>query len=129
MRMAKANKTDLECALLIMGQLEDLEQGSMPRTGVSKDGPVYADDDEFFEESDGEACVEALRRILKVYTKREHGGSLSRVIFGMDTVMSNDVFDPALDHLAWHPDFVPVIEERKRRAAAEKEVKEKGGAV
>lgn len=97
MRMAKATLQDIECALTIMGQLNDLENAIMPRTGHDDDGPVYpkSDEDAFddaFDETDESHCKTALGRILDVFTKYENGGALSRVIFGMalaETAMRN----------------------------------------
>lgn len=121
MRMAKASQKDLDCALLIMHQLGDLERGDMPRTGHGEEDPIWPETDpewypRGFDQDDDEHCREALKRILAVFCKREHGGSLMRVIGGMHCVMENGVFDPAQEHLAWHPDLLPAIEAREARA-------------
>ena len=121
MKMAKATEKDLECALLILGQLDDMENGLMPRISHGQDGPVYpATDGEWrsFEQTNADDCEEAVKRLMDVFCKRENGGAMNRVIWGMHTLMHNDVCDPNASTLEWHPSLVAAVEARKAAAEA-----------
>lgn len=116
MRMAKATEKDLDCATLVIGMIDDIERGSFPR---KPDGEFDPSDPDYFDPDEGDDCKVFVERLLAVVGKREHGGSLNRVVFGMITAIGNEVFDPDKDHLDWHPDLVPAIEERQRRRKIE----------
>lgn len=116
LRMAKATQKDLDCATLVIGMIDDIERGNFPRKA---DGEFDEADPDYFEPSDAEDCKIFVQRLLAVVGKREHGGCLSRVVFGMITALGNDMFDPEKDYLDWHPDLVPAVLERQRRKQKE----------
>lgn len=116
MRMAKATQRDCDCATLVIGMIGDIESGSFPR---KPDGNFDESDPDCFDPYDGDDCKVFVERLLRVVGKREHGGSLNRVVFGMITTLGNDVFDPAKDYLDWHPDLKSAVAERERRRQIE----------
>lgn len=119
MKMAKASEADLRTAEVLIAMLQSIEGGQFPPIGLDEDGDMVwpeREDADWFDRDDDEACGVALRRILAFLDDRP-GGALQRVVFGMRTLMDNDVCDPASDTLAWHPDLVPAIEARKSEVA------------
>ena len=117
MKMAKATESDINLAMIVIGMIDDIERGDYPRR---TDGQHHEEDPLHFDPESDADCRAFVERLLAMVSPRAAGGALMRVVFGMDTVMRNDVFDPELDHLSWHPDLLPVIEERERRRALEK---------
>ncbi|MFA6971660.1 MAG: hypothetical protein WC208_09705 [Gallionella sp.] len=98
MKMAKANKADLDMAMELSSALESLESHrSMPQA-LQDD----SDDTVEFDADDAEDCKKALTYLLDLMGK----GSLFRVVFGMCVLLDprNRIVDQnstALDH---HPD-------------------------
>lgn len=48
---------------------------------------------------------EPTRERLADELDKAHQGVMGRVVFGMETLIDNNIFDPALSHLAIHPRF------------------------
>lgn len=117
LKMAKATEKDLDCATLVIGMIDDIERRCFPR---KPDGKFDEADPDYFDPDDGDDCKVFVERLLDVVCKREHGGALMRVVFGMITALDNEMFDPDKDYLDWHPDLVPAVLERQRRRAIEK---------
>lgn len=95
MKMAKANRADMDAALDICGALESLAQGCLPNGMTDQD-------DETSERYDyRKHAAEVVEHLLEIASK----GSLFRVCFGMTVVLDprNEVVDPAADTLEIHP--------------------------
>lgn len=115
MKIGKATDKDIKCALVVIGMIDDILHGGFPR---NSDGQFDESDPDYFDLDDGDDCKVFVERLLAVVGKREHGGSLERVVFGMSTAMDNDVFDPDKDVLAWHPDLMAAVEAREAKRKA-----------
>jgi len=117
MRMAKATESDIKLAMIVIAMIDDIYSGNYPR---GADGKHSEEDPVHWSHEEDEDCRVFVERLLEAVSPRENGGALLRVVIGMDTVLRNEVFDPALDHLSWHPDLLSAIEERKRCRAIDK---------
>lgn len=106
LRMGKATEQDLDFALVMAGIIDDVFDSRMgcgsnyPR-GV--DGKYGEDDPSFFDWDNPEHVAAFSDRILHLQGKC----SLTRVIFGMQTLLSpeNAIVDPDVDYLKLHPRF------------------------
>lgn len=110
LRLAKATKEDFAAFDIIFGILDDIDSDRFPR---DVDGQFKTEDEDYFEIEDEAHCRTALRRMIAVMQKNP--GALLRVAFMAHAAMSNDVFDPAKDHLGWHPELQEAVNERQRR--------------
>lgn len=100
LRMAKATKKDMEAALLLCGMLEDVESGPFPRcTHLHKTD----DDPEEFDENDPDHLRQFYDRVMTCVKHPPSG--VSRVIWGFQTIMDNNILDPNVTHLELHPRF------------------------
>ncbi len=99
MKMAKATEKDIEAALLLLGMLEDVDSGKFPR-GTELHGSKD-DDPEDFNENDPDHLRAFHDRIMTCVKLRPSG--ISRVIWGFQTILDNNVLDPNVDHLELHP--------------------------
>jgi hypothetical protein len=100
--MAKASESDLNAALEMCRALDALEDGSLPDEMTEGEDVVFYDAKEH-----AEKVVEHLISIQK-------RASLFRVCFGMTVVLDpkNEMVDPSLDHIEFHPKIVRITEQR-----------------
>lgn len=106
MKMAKANKSDMETALKLCGALEAMDRRCFPNGSEGENDPEY------FDRDDNEHCGQALRNVLSIL----QGGSIGRVIWGMYVMLDpeNKVVDPDADTLEDHPDTVAAMKDSER---------------
>lgn len=93
MTMAKATQADLDAGMDLCNLLDALREGFMP------DGIRLEEGESLF---DHQSSIH-LRALYHRLMELERRGSLFRVVFGMQTIMSNNLLDPSVDHLAVHP--------------------------
>lgn len=110
LRLAKATKEDFATCDILFGMLDDIDSDRFPR---DVDGQFKTEDDDEFEIEDEAHCRTALRRMIAVMQKNP--GALYRLQLMAHAAMSNDVFDPAKDHLDWHPSLQEAVNERQRQ--------------
>jgi len=97
MKMAKASKQDIDAAVELVSVLGDIDKGYYPSTPDAED----PDEPTFFDADDSEH--------LRAFYNRVKGcldaapGGMFRVVWGFSMIMSNDMVDPDLDYLAFHP--------------------------
>lgn len=113
-RQAKATPEDFDTCAVLFGILNDIDSGQYPR---DVDGQFKETDPEYFDIDDEQHCRVVIRRILRLMARRPSG--LNRVHAMAHCADYNEVFDPALDHLAWHPDLMEAVEQRQRRRIVE----------
>lgn len=96
-RMAKAERADMDMAFELANLLEALSEGLYPYVDGAEDDPVW------FESTNHEHLVFLHLRLLAIASK----GSLFRVAGGMDTLLDPDnaIVDPDDDCIALHPRF------------------------
>lgn len=100
MKMARASRKDLDTAFAVLRLIESLEHGYL------LDNPADADCES--QEVDVNHGPDAVR-IVESLLNRTGGGSLGRVIFGMDTVLNSPVTDKHSDTLEVNPDILKLI--------------------
>jgi len=124
MKMAKATEQDMEVALLLRSILEDVAEGHYPR-GV--DGEHKDDDPEDFDENDRDHLRAFYDRVMQCM---DNPAAISRVIWGMHTIIHNDVLDPNVSHLALHPKYNSdeLLKAAKEALAAIHDIKNDFGA-
>lgn len=99
MKMAKATEADIKIALRVLKIIEGAELAIHP---------ARATDDEdteplTFDQDDPEHIRAFYDEIMGSF--RERVSALGRVVWGMSTILDNDILDPAVDHLELHPRF------------------------
>lgn len=103
MKMAKASKQDIDAAIELVSVLGDVDKGYYPSTPDAED----PDEPTFFDADDSEH--------LRAFYDRVKGcldsapGGMFRVIWGFSMIMNNDMVDPDLDYLAFHPRIVEAL--------------------
>lgn len=97
MKMAKATEEDMKAALLLLGILEDVDAGKFPRR-TKLHG--FTDPDDFNEE-DPDHLRAFHDRVMTCVKMRPSG--ISRVIWGFQTILDNNILDPDKDVLELHP--------------------------
>lgn len=105
MKMAKANKADLDMAVDLAAALDTLGHRwcpAMPEGAEDVDQLGQNSGQEPFDRDDDEQCGRALRHLLDVANR----GSLFRVVMGLCVVLDprNQCVDPAADTIEHHPD-------------------------
>jgi hypothetical protein len=58
--------------------------------------------EELSEDCEHVPTLEKLERAVQ----KTHQGVMGRVVFGMETCLDNNIFDPGLPHLSLHPRFL-----------------------
>ena len=118
LRFAKAHADDLEMFQRLVPMLNAIAEGQMlPKA----DGEYDDEDPEWLDVDDPEHCQLAVKRLFSLLD--EGPGAVSRILFAAQWSLTKDVFDPAHDHLAWHPDLAAVVGQRKPQK------KGRGGAM
>ena len=109
LKMAKASDNDLDMAMDLANAIDTFESNFFP-------AKCDSGDDEFFDIDYPEHCQRAMEFLLEINGR----GSLSRVVFGMATILNpaNNLVDPELDHLEPHPAINKAIEQRNELLAA-----------
>ncbi|MFM0351253.1 hypothetical protein [Paraburkholderia sp. RL17-347-BIC-D] len=103
MKMAKASKQDIDAAVELVGVLGDIDKGYHPATPNAED----ADEPTFFDEDDPEHLRVFYDRMKECLDSAL--GGMFRVVWGFSMIMSNDMVDPDLDYLAFHPRIVQAL--------------------
>jgi hypothetical protein len=99
MKIAKATEQDVNAACRLLGMIEDVAGGSLPR-GI--DGEVdEGDDPDPFDRENPEHLRMFHDRIMHCASNPPSG--LARVIWGFATIMDNNILDPDSKHLDLHP--------------------------
>jgi hypothetical protein len=98
MKMAKADKKDMDAALQLSAILQDVGSGYYPS---SLDEEESEADPTFFDEDNREHLRAFYDRVMACV--KSAPGGIFRVIGGFHTVMHNDICDPDLDYLELHP--------------------------
>ncbi|WP_293371456.1 hypothetical protein [Nevskia sp.] len=118
MKMAKARQQDIDAAIAVLGILDAIDGGYYPTDPDAPEAEVPT-----FFDPDDKAQLRHLYDLLTRQIKRSPGGML-RVVMGFATIMSNNIVDPALDHLELHPrlahGLVAAEENRRLRMTLER---------
>jgi hypothetical protein len=113
MKMAKATKEDMDAAMLLLGILEDVDSGRYPRRvdGTEPSEDLHDDDCEpgHFRPDQEDHLRAFYDRVMHCVRVRPSG--ISRVIWGFDTIMFNNILDPDKKTLELHPRFKDVSAE------------------
>lgn len=72
-------------------------------------------DPDYFDETDEEHLKAFYDRVMACVNASH--GCWNRVIFGFQTVVDNDVFDPNAHTLQWHPTLVDAVNQRNANKA------------
>jgi|GEM_PF-4048737 len=105
MKMAKANKADLDMAVDLAAALDALGHRWFPVMPEAIEDPEQVGENsgqEQFDRDDDELCGRALRHLLDIADR----GSLFRVVMGLCVVLDprNKCVDPAADTIEHHPE-------------------------
>lgn len=111
MRQAKPSEADLSDFETLYQYLSAIMSDEFPR--VKEDEDEEAIESSFFDFSEPEDCQKALFPIMDLL--RRNPVMLPRILGTISAVFSNDVFDPAKDHLDWHPELKAAVAEREMR--------------
>jgi hypothetical protein len=103
MKMAKASKQDIDAAVELASVLGDIDKGYYPATPNAED----ADEPTFFDADDPEHLRAFYNRVKGCLDSAP--GGMFRVVWDFSMVMSNDMVDPDLDYLAFHPRIVEAL--------------------
>ncbi len=125
MKMAKATEEDMKAALLLLGILDDVESGKFPRrTGIENN---YTDPHDF-NEYDPDDLRAFYDRVMTCLKMRPSG--ISRVIWGFQTILDNNVLDPDQTSLQLHPrlNSDDLLKAAKEALAAIHDIKKAFGA-
>lgn len=98
MTMAKATQEEAAAACDVAQMIENLHKGYFPTTADTVDT-----DPAFFDEDNPEHLRTLYDRLMA--TTKDHPGGLFRVAFGYGVILSNDLLDPSVDHLALNPKY------------------------
>lgn len=98
MKMARADKKDMDAALQLSAILQDVERGYYPSNPDNEDSET---DPTFFDEDKKEHLRVFHDRVMACL--KSAPGGIFRVIGGFHTIMHNDICDPDLDYLELHP--------------------------
>lgn len=95
MKMAKADKDDLNTAMDLAKMIESLSDRHFPTL-------TLGDSEEHFNEDNDSQCGKALRELLKIAER----GSLFRVVLGAAVMLDprNKLVDPDADTIEHHPE-------------------------
>ena len=106
MKMAKASTADMEMAMRLCSALEAIDRRFFP------EGAEGENDKADFDCDDDAHCGQVLRHVLEIL----QGGSIARVIWGMDVMLdpANKVVDPDADTLEYHPKTVAAFLDSER---------------
>jgi hypothetical protein len=109
-RIAKASPEEVDALLNLMRVLNSVEDDKFPckPDGTWECGEEY----EWFDDEDFDCLKRFHQRVTACFAK--HPGGITRAVAGFHLAMTNDVFNPNVDHYAWHPDLVEVISKRWR---------------
>lgn len=106
-RQARATKADLDAAMILLGIIDDVDDGNFPR---NCEGKFDGGEPEYFEEDD-DAHLRAFHRRVMMLVRR-HPAAVQRVIYGMAVLCDprNEIVDQEKDYLHPHPSkFTPLI--------------------
>ena len=109
MKMARASAADMDAANQLANLLGEVDKGYYPSAPADYG---KADEPLWFDADDQEHLRAFYDRVME-HVKAAPGG-LFRVTFGFSTMMHNNVCDPALDVLDFHPDIIAAREAAKR---------------
>ncbi|MCM2310311.1 MAG: hypothetical protein NDI84_02810 [Steroidobacteraceae bacterium] len=109
MKVARAERQDLDAAMMLMGLLDNIDRGYYP-----SDSDDNEDDPTFFDEDDPEHLAQLWRRLKACLDAAP--GFQGRVIFGAATLMDprNEVIDPEDDAISLHPRLEAALQDAKR---------------
>lgn len=105
MQMARASEADIEAATVIEGILSDVDRGLFPRLPT---GGYQENDPTLFDPENPQHLGEFFKRIIGC-TRLSRGG-VGRVVWGYQTMISNNLVDPEKDYLAIHPRIERALE-------------------
>ncbi|MHB1057291.1 MAG: hypothetical protein ACYC0F_05345 [Rhodanobacter sp.] len=120
LQMAKASPDDIAGGFDLAVILDALDKGYYPsyfatpedREAAEETGiPTFFDDDDMDH-------LRHLHELIVDLLRRRPGFSLWRIVMGMDVILRNDILDPNADHLAIHPKFEALAQERQQLRAA-----------
>ena len=108
MKMAKASENDMEVSLSICKALDSLEDGQLPDEMTEGDDCVFYESDKH-----AELVVDYLVNLFKK-------ASMFRVCFGMTVILdpANEMVDPNLSHIEFHPKILRMEDQRDTLLAA-----------
>ena len=117
MKMAKANRADLEAAMDLAGAFEAITNRWAPTVPAAIEMLEDGREMERFDLDDADQCRRVLEHLLHVANR----GSLSRVVFGMSVLLDprNRCVDPDADTLEIHPQAEAGFEASKARPITE----------
>jgi hypothetical protein len=109
MKVAKADRQDLDAAMTLMGLLDTVSSGYYP-----SDSDKAEDDPLFFDADDPEHLAQLWKRLKACLDAAP--GFQGRVIFGAATMMDprNEVIDPDDDCLSLHPKLTTAMKDAER---------------
>jgi hypothetical protein len=109
MKVAKADRRDLDAAMMLLGLLDTVSSGYYP-----SDSDDNEDDPTFFDADDPKHLAQLWRRLEACLDAAP--GFQGRVIFGAATMMNpgNEVIDPDDDCLSLHPRLTAALKDAER---------------
>lgn len=109
MKVAKADRQDLDAAMMLMGLLDTVSGGYYP-----SDSDDNEDDPTFFDEDNPKHLAQLWLRLKACLDAAP--GFQGRVIFGAATMMDprNEVIDPDDDCLSLHPKLTAAMKDAAR---------------
>lgn len=107
MKMAKANKADLDMACDLAAALDTLGHRFLPAMPEAIEQVEQGRESEHFDRDDDKQCGRALRHLLDIVDR----GSLFRVAMGLCVVLDprNKCVDPAADTIEHHPERAEML--------------------
>jgi hypothetical protein len=107
MRVARADKEDLEAAFDLYKLLDAIESGSFP-PGDDEDDGEWND----FDERNRDDLLKFYETCMAIFSR--HPSWFMRVLFAASCALDerNKLFDPAQDHLAHHPSIIETAKQR-----------------
>jgi len=110
MKVARAERQDLDAAMMLLGLLDNIDRGYYPSNGEGHED----DEPMWFDEDDPEHLAQLWRRLKACLDAAP--GFQGRVIFGAATLMDprNEVIDPEDDAISLHPKLEAALQDAKR---------------
>lgn len=109
MKIAKADKNDLESAARLLGILTDVSCGYYPRRiGVSPE-----DASVFFDPDNKEHLRAFYEQIMACFNAAP--GGMHRVVMGFQLIVSSNLVDPNKNYLDYHPSIKAALSAAKSK--------------
>jgi hypothetical protein len=114
--MAKASEEDIAGGFDLAAILDAIDKGDYPSyfaTPADRDAAEESGNLPGYFDADNVDHLRHLHTLLVELLHRRPGFSLLRLVMGMHVILHNDLLDPDVDHLAIHPKFMAVAQDRE----------------